>query len=197
MKNIHNIRSHVGREGFTLVEMMMTLLIFGVVLGIVTQVFFGTQGMYARTSQRADQQMGTRAGLTVMTEEIRRAGADPDATGIVGLMAADDDTVRVQAELNDTPGIQTAEPSEDVTYFLDSATGTIMRDNGTGPQPMIQNVTLFQLQYFDANNNQIGPPPLSNAQADQVRSIGITITTDTPQGGEMTTTTRVGLRNNN
>jgi len=197
MKNIHNIRSHVGREGFTLVEMMMTLLIFGVVLGIVTQVFFGTQGMYARTSQRADQQMGTRAGLTVMTEEIRRAGADPDATGIVGLMAADDDTVRVQAELNDTPGIQTAEPSEDVTYFLDSATGTIMRDNGTGPQPMIQNVTVFQLQYFDANNNKIGPPPLSNAQADQVRSIGINITTDTPQGGEMTTTTRVGLRNNN
>jgi len=192
-----NIRSHTGREGLTLVEIMMTLLIFGVVMGVVTNVFFGTQGMYSRTSQRADQQMNTRAGLTVMTEEIRRAGADPNATGITGLMAAEGDTVRVQAELNDVDGIQTAEPSEDVTYYYDDVAGAVMRDNGTGPQPMIQNVTAFQIQYFDGNNNVLGPLPLNNAQSALVRSVGITITTNTPQGGQMTVNTRVGLRNNN
>jgi prepilin-type N-terminal cleavage/methylation domain-containing protein len=197
MKNHHHIRLHLGRQGFTLVEMMMTLLIFGVVLGVVTQVFFGTQGMYSQTSQRADQQMSTRAGLTVMTEEIRRAGADPDLTGITALMAADDDTVRVRAELNDVAGIQTAEPSEDVTYFWDDVTEALMRDSGTGPQPMIPNVVAFQMQYFDANNNVLGPLPLNTAQADMVRSVGITITTETREGGQLTTTTRVGLRNNN
>jgi prepilin-type N-terminal cleavage/methylation domain-containing protein len=197
MKHHNNIRSHTGHEGLTLVEIMMTLLIFGVVMGVVTNVFFGTQGMYSQTSQRADQQMSTRAGLTVMTEEIRRAGADPNATGIVALMSAEDDTVRVRAELNDVDGIQTAEPSEDVTYFYDGVTGAVMRDSGTGPQPMIQNVTAFQIQYFDVNNNLLGPLPLNNAQSGLVRSVGISVTTDTPQGGQMTVNTRVGLRNNN
>jgi prepilin-type N-terminal cleavage/methylation domain-containing protein len=196
MMNKPGIRSHTGREGLTLVEIMMTLLILGVVMGVVTQVFFGTQGMYARTSQRADQQMSTRAGLTVMTEEIRRAGADPNATGIAALMTAETDTVRVRAELNDVDGIQTAEPSEDVTYYYDDVAGSIMRDNGTGSQPMIQNVTGFQIQYFDANNNTLGPLPLTTAQADDVRSVGLTISTDTPQGGQLTVNTRVGLRNN-
>ena len=197
MKYNPNIRSHTGREGLTLVEIMMTLLIFGVVMGVVTQVFFGTQGMYSRTSQRADQQMSTRAGLTVMTEEIRRAGADPNATGLTGLMSAEGDTVRVQAELNDIDGIQTAEPSEDVTYYFDDVTGAVMRDSGAGPQAMIQNVTAFQIEYFDANNNLLGPLPLNNAQANLVRSVGLTITTETPRGGPMIVRTRVGLRNNN
>jgi len=197
MTHHSNIRSHTGREGLTLVEIMMTLLIFAVVMGVVTNVFFGTQRMYSQTSQRADQQMSTRAGLTVMTEEIRRAGADPNATGIMALMSAEDDTVRVRAELNDVDGIQTAEPSEDVTYFFDDVAGAIMRDSGTGPQPMIQNVTAFTMEYFDVNNNLLAPLPLTNAQATLVRSVGISITTDTPQGGQMTVNTRVGLRNNN
>jgi len=197
MKYKPGIRSHTGREGFTLVEMMMTLLIFGVVMGVVTNVFFGTQGMYSRTSQRADQQMNSRAGLTVMTEEVRRAGADPDATGLTGLMVAENDTVRVRAELNDVAGIQTAEPSEDVIYYFDTAVGALMRDSGTGPSPMISNVTAFSMEYFDENNNLLGPLPLNNAQAGLVRSVGISITTDTPRGGEMIVNTRVGLRNNN
>ena len=72
-----------------------------------------------------------------------------------------------------------------------------MRDSGAGPQPMIQNVTAFQIEYFDATNNLLGPLPLNNAQANLVRSVGLTITTETPQGGQMIVRTRVGLRNNN
>jgi len=195
--NLHRIRSLSRDDGFTLVEMMMTLLIFGVVLGVISNVFFTTQGMYSRTSTRAAQQMSSRAGMTVMVEEIRHAGADPENTGLSGLMSATIDTVRIRAELNDTPGIQTAEPSEDVTYFWDDTAMIIMRDNGTGPQPMIENVTDFQLTYFDVNNQLLGPLPLTPQLSRQVRSVGITVTTDTNQGGEMVTGTRIGLRNNN
>lgn len=184
-----------GHQGLTLVEMMMAMLIFGIVMGVVTNVFFTTNGLYSRTSQRAAQQMGSRAALTVMTEELRRAGADPEATGLVGLVRANTDTIRVRAEINDVAGIQTAEPSEDVTYFFDGFTNAIMRDSGAGPQPMVNNVTNFQIQYFDANNQVLGPLPLSAALAGAVRSLGLTITTTTNQGGEMTVTTRIGLRN--
>lgn len=195
--NTHRIRSRSHNEGFTLVEMMMTLLIFGVVLGVVSNVFFTTQGMYSRTSTRAAQQMSSRAGMTVIVEELRHAGADPENTGLTGLMSAAVDTVRVRAELNDTPGIQTVEPSEDVTYYYDTTEMAVMRDSGAGPQIMIENVTNFQLTYFDANNQILAPLPLTPQLARQVRSVGLTLTTDTYEGGEMISGTRIGLRNNN
>jgi len=182
-------------KGLTLVEVMMTLLIFGVVLGVVTNVFFTTQGLYGRTAQRADQQMSARAGLTVMVEEIRRAGADPELTGIVGLVRAAQDSIHVRAELNDVDGIQLDEPSEDVLYYYDTGAGAIMRDNGTGPQIMVPDVTTLELAYFDGNNQLLGPLPLTPALAQRARSVSITITSDTRAGGEMTVTTRVGMRN--
>jgi len=182
-------------KGLTLVEVMMTLLIFGVVLGVVSNVFFTTQGLYGRTSQRADQQMSARAGLTVMIEEIRRAGADPEMVGIVGLVRATQDSIHVRAELNDVDGIQLDEPSEDVLYYYDPAQGAVMRDNGTGAQIMVPNVTNFQIQYFDDANQVLGPLPLTPALAAAVQSVGINMTTDTRGGGEMILTTRVGMRN--
>ena len=46
-----------------------------------------------------------------------------------------------------------------------------------------------------ANNQQLGPLPLNSQLIPQVRSIGILITAETPRGGEMDTSTRIGLRN--
>ena len=195
MNTRHQQHKDNSSAGFTLVEMMMTLLIFGVVLGVIGHVFFTTPGLYGRTSTRANQQMSVRAGLTIMVEELRRAGADPEITGIVGLVRCTQDSVRVRAELNDIDGIQTAEPSEDVTYFYDSTQDIIFRDNGTGPQPMITNVTAMQISYFDDNNQLLGPLPLTPDLASAVKSISVTITTDTQQGGEMTSATRIGMRN--
>ncbi len=183
-----------GHQGLTLVEMMMAMLIFGIVMGVITNVFFSTNTLYGRTSERANSQMTMRAALMLMTEELRRAGADPDNVGIPALLSAQPDTIRVQMEINDTPGIQTTEPSEDVTYYWDSINEQLMRDPGTGPQPMLLNVTNFQIQYFDANN-QVLPSPLPANLVGAVRSIGITITTRTNRGGTRTATTRIGLRN--
>ena len=191
----NRIRSDHGNEGFTLVELMMTLLIFGVVMGVIGNVFFTTQGLYGRTSQRASQQQGVRAGLTVMVEELRRAGADPMLTGLVGLVTCDSGTVHIRAELNDIAGIQTVEPSEDVTYSWDPALETVFRDNGTGPLPLIVNVSEFELQYFDVANQPLVPLPLTPALAGAVKSIAIIITTETNMGGEVSSQTRVGLRN--
>lgn len=189
------IQGHTDSEGFTLVELMMTLLIFGVVLGVIGNVFFTTQGLYGRTSQRANQQMSVRSGLTVMVEEIRRAGADPLLTGMAGLVTADSQTVHVRAELNDIAGIQTAEPSEDVTYTYDAAQEILFRDSGTGPLALINNVSDFRFQYFDGANVELLPLPLTAAQAGIVKSISILIVTTTNQGGDVSSSTRVGLRN--
>jgi len=195
-RSLKNSISLVTRNnGLTLVEVMMTLLIFAVVLAVVNNVFFTTQRLYSRTSQRAGMQMSTRAGLGVIVTEMRAMGCDPAEAGIAGIRRAKQDSCRFQSDLNGDGVIQTVEPSEDVVYFYDPAQETVFRDPGTGPQPFITNVTQFIFTYFDENNNLLGPLPLSNALIPQVRSIGILITAETPRGGEINTATRIGLRN--
>jgi prepilin-type N-terminal cleavage/methylation domain-containing protein len=181
--------------GLTLVEVMMTLLIFATVLAVVNNVFFTTQGLYTRTQQRAGMQMTTRAGLNVIVTELRSMGCDPTEAGIAGLRRATQDSCRFQSDINGDGAIQTVEPSEDIVYFHDVDQEIVFRDPGTGPQVFITNVTQFQFRYFDENNQPLGPLPLNNALIPQVRSIGIAITAETPRGGEINTSTRIGLRN--
>jgi prepilin-type N-terminal cleavage/methylation domain-containing protein len=182
-------------KGLTLVEVMMTLLIFAVVLAVVNNVFFTTQGLYTRTQQRAEMQMTTRAGLAVMMTELRAMGCDPTESGIAGLRSATADSCRFQSDTNGDGAIQTTEPSEDIVYYFDPDQETVFRDPGTGPQVFITNVTQFAFQYFDANNQALGPLPLNNQLIPLVRSVGIAITAEAPRGGEINTTTRIGLRN--
>jgi len=191
----NNISLLKRNNGLTLVEVMMTLLIFAVVLAVVNNVFFTTQGLYSRTSQRAGMQMSTRAGMSVMMTELRVMGCDPTEAGIAGLRNARADSCRFQSDLNGDGVITTVEPSEDVVYFFDPGQETVFRDPGTGPQTFITNITQFAFQYFDGNNQQLGPLPLTSQQISQVRSIGIVITAETPRGGEMDTATRIGIRN--
>jgi prepilin-type N-terminal cleavage/methylation domain-containing protein len=191
----NNISLIKRNDGLTLVEVMMTLLIFATVLAVVNNVFFTTQGLYSRTQQRAGQQMSTRAGLSVMMTEIRAAGCDPTEAGIAGIRSATADSCRFQSDLDGDGVIQLMEPSEDIVYYYDPGQEIVFRDPGTGPQVFITNVTLFAFQYFDDNNQQMGPLPLANQLLPQVRSIGIVVTTETPRGGEMDSRARIGLRN--
>lgn len=183
-------------SGFTLVELVVTVIVLGIVLLAVNQIFFSSTRLYRSTSIRAGQQMSARAGLSVMANELRTAGCDPSLppVGIQGIVGAASDTVHVQADLDGDGAIQTVEPSEDVMYFYDAGQMAVMRDSGAGPEVMIPNVTLCAFTFFDVDNNPLAAP-LNAADRDRVRSIGIVITTQTQRGGEATTTTRVSLRN--
>jgi prepilin-type N-terminal cleavage/methylation domain-containing protein len=183
-----------NEKGFTLVEMAMAVLIFGIVLVVLNQVFFSSNRLYGSTAVRAGQQMNARVGLSVMVTELRTAGCDPLQVGIPGVVTAASDTAHVRADYNGDGAISTAEPSEDILYYYDPGLMAVVRDPGTGPQMMIRNVTNFVYSYFDETGAAMGLPVAAN-DLDRVRSIGITLTTQTERGGQVTTDTRVTLRN--
>jgi hypothetical protein len=81
-----------------------------------------------------------------------------------------------------------------VLYYYDAGQMAVIRDPGTGPQVMIRDVTAFTFTYFDVNNQEL-VPPIAAADMDLVRSIGIDLTTQTDNGGEVTADTRVAFRN--
>ena len=119
----------------------------------------------------------------------------PDAQTIT--LADVSDTVKILAEtrLNGDGVIQTAEPSEDVTYSYDSTANTVSRDPGSGAVVLIPNVTSMGLVYFDDANQPLGPLPLSTANAARVRAIGLSMTAERRDSRPITLSTRIALRN--
>lgn len=186
-----------SNRGMTLVELLVTTTVLGVVLLVVTGIMLSSSRLESRTVRRATMQAASRQALALMTTEIRQAGADPSTppVGIVGIVAADSHRVRVRADLNGDGAIQTTEPSEDVTYAYDDTLGVITRDPGTGATPMMGNVTDMRLSYFDAANQPITALPLSATDAARVVAIGLTLTSEDRDAHPLTLTTRITLRN--
>jgi prepilin-type N-terminal cleavage/methylation domain-containing protein len=185
----------MNNGGFTVAEMLVTTLILAIVLGAVNTVFFSSNEMYDKTSQRAHVQMDARLGMSILTKELRHAGCDPVEIGVVGVAYAATDTVRIVGDHDGDGTISIAEPSEDVTYFYDPSSETLFRDPGTGPQVIVPNVTNMTITYLDRSNTALTPLPLSAANAARVRSVAISVTTEARDSGEVTLTTTVALRN--
>lgn len=183
--------------GFTLVELLVAVTITGVALFTVTSIMLSSSRLQSRTSRRADVQAASRQVMALMSTEIRQAGADPGnpPIGVSGLAAGQANMIRVRADLDGNGAISTAEPSEDVTYAYNDTTGVILRDPGTGAQPILDNVTGMTFDYFDEDNALVTPLPLSVADAARVRSIGLSITSMDRDSQPFTLTTRITMRN--
>jgi len=181
----------------TLVELMVSIALLASVVAIISGVFLSTGRFQAKTVDRADVQTSANQGLSLMTTELRHAGADPAdiPIGLIGIVSADQNSIRIRADLNADGVIQTAEPSEDVTYTYDSMEQGVFRDTGSGPALVVSNVTTLDLTYFDASNTQLTTLPLSSTDAARVRSVGVSMTALNGQGEENVLTTRITRRN--
>jgi prepilin-type N-terminal cleavage/methylation domain-containing protein len=193
--NRHIHRSGLNNAGLTLIELMISILIFGIIMTVMFSVFSSTNRLYQNVQERADMQMNSRTAIEVLAQEIRSVGSDPTRAGLGGIMIANTDTIRVQSDLNGDGAIQTTEPAEDVTYYFDPGTETLFRDPGTGPQIMVEDVSVLTFTYFNAADVAIAPVPLVPDSISKVRSIGINIVTQSRLGGQVNYSTRIALRN--
>ena len=73
----------LSSAGFTLVEMLVTLLIFSVVAVTLTLVIMSSARSKQRTSQRIESEQGARAALDLMSRDIRTAGYGADRAAAV------------------------------------------------------------------------------------------------------------------
>lgn len=183
--------------GFSLVEVLVTLTILAVVAGVLSTVLLASNRTHIKSTRRAQIQGASRQAMSLLTSEIRNAGADPriPAAGILGVVAADTHAVRVRADMNADGAISTTEPSEDITYTYDAANDRLTRNPGSGAVSALENVTDLRFTYFDLSNAPLVTMPLSATDRALVHSIGITLTTEDRDSSPFTLTTRVTLRN--
>ncbi len=194
MKAMKTIKK-IDRQGLTLTELMISLAIFGVIMGVLFGFLTGARNSYSETRERAQYQQSMRAVMSLITREVRSAGCNPVEAGFAfdKFAMADASQLQVRLDLYGDQDIVDIGPDENVSYSF--AGGNLTRDNGNGPQVILRGIQAFTFTYFDAAGNELNVVPLSSANRDLVRFVGINIQGQTDRGEPVTYTTRIALRN--
>ena len=77
--------------GFTLVELIITMLLAGIITISIFSAYKAQQRSYIVQDQVTEMQQRVRAGLYLMIKEIRVAGYDPQHADVAGITTADSD----------------------------------------------------------------------------------------------------------
>lgn len=216
MKKTHNKHE----SGFSLIELLISMTIILVLLTIVSMVLGKSLGIRSRESRKTDALTSAQAALNIMSREIANAGFglyENPATQVPsnGLITGDCNLQRIHFRTNidnygpraAPPGstvLSTNRPGEDITYFFDSATDSIVRFDPNGdPQTSvvvnrISNVLFRYVDYTSASSVPSAPSAVPTANTGRVT---ITVTVDLepvhgqPANQQVTFTSDVTLRN--
>ncbi len=163
-------------QGFTLIETMISLVIFGIVMMGIYQTYDSQQATYVKQQQVIDMQQNQRTAIYFLGQEIRMTGYDPtgkadmipDTTTIntPGLMVADIAELVMTQDLNADADI-TDDENEILRYALleecdedrdgisDSITqGSTWVNNGNECSLIRENIVLDEDMEEESNGEQ-------------------------------------------
>ncbi|HUK63174.1 MAG TPA: prepilin-type N-terminal cleavage/methylation domain-containing protein [Dongiaceae bacterium] len=185
------------QRGMTLIEVLVATAILTGVIAMVMTILISTTHLHSKTMRRVEAQGDARQALSLLSMEVRQAGADPSnpPVGVTAVVQADSVTLRVRSDLNGNGVIDTAEPSEDVTYHYDPGSRTLTRNPGAGAATLLTGVSNLRFSFFDAAGNPLLAMPLSAADAALVHSVGVTFATVGRDSVTLNLSTTITLRN--
>lgn len=73
-------------SGFTLIELMLTLIISAIIIAAIYSAYLSQSRVYNAQEAVAEMQQNIRAGLGILTRDIRMAGYDPSETAGAGFV---------------------------------------------------------------------------------------------------------------
>lgn len=149
-------KSQVGSEGFSLLELVVSMGITILLAGLASMLLAGSFSTRARENQKTEALADTQRGLNLMTREIANSGYGLTDNGIV---AADSglSSIRVRANLNaasgETTSASASDRDEDVKYlvFTESGNSYIVRlDVNSAAQEMVlaNRVDALKFRYY-------------------------------------------------
>ena len=166
--------------GFSLIELMIAMVVVLLMLGVVSELLSRSLSIRARESRKTDALTSAHAALNIMSREIANSGfgiydGELTQTAVNGIILdGDSDAFRIHIRANLTnfgdgpinptcPVMCTNEPGEDVTYFFDDETDSIVRfdPNGNPTTSVIVNrISNVTFSYFDyAADGTVTPEP--------------------------------------
>jgi len=197
MKKVKN----TNNKGFSLAELMIAMAITLILMGLATTLFAGALGIRSRESRKTDALTSARAALSAISREISNSGYGLTNNGIV---TADSGTQKIHFRANlSNEDYTTNSDGEDVTYFFDSTTQSIVRyDPNTTPKTSvivnrISNVTFSYFNYTPANSTptETTTPTTNTGRVRITVNVQLEPVVGQPNNQTVTFTSDVTLRN--
>ena len=160
-------------DGFTLVELMVSMSIGLVILAAVTTTFMSQTRIYNSQEQINEMQQNARGVLDILSRELKMAGYKPNGGGFNGVTYSTTQLM-IQADLDSNGAISTSSTAnEQITYVFDSANEQITRAVGSGTaQVLAEHIAAFTFNYLDSTG-------AATTVSANIRQVSITITAKT------------------
>jgi type IV pilus assembly protein PilW len=160
-------------NGFTLVELLVSMTIGMVMLAAVTTTFMSQTRIYNAQEQINEMQQNARGALDIIAREVKMAGYNPNEASFLGVTYSTTQLM-IQADLDSTPGIDVSTtPNERITYTFDAANNRITRAVGSGSAKILaEHITAFTFGYLDNNGT-------ATTISANIRQVSISITAKT------------------
>lgn len=155
-------------RGFSLVELMVTLVVFAVVAGAITLVFISSAHNKQRTAHLLEAQQGARAAMDLMARDIRTAGYGADMDNATPQPAiAYIDSAEIILSENQLP--YPASPSGPTAplAYNPASTPKPFTLNGTAWAPPVRYATGAELVRYTLDVNNDGSVNASDISAPQ------------------------------
>ena len=170
-------KEHNNNHGFSVIELMIAMSVTLILMGLATTLFAGALGTRSRESRRTDALTSARAALSAISREISNSGYGLTTNGIV---TADTNNQKIHFRANLVNGDYTTDKEgEDVTYFFDSATQSIVRyDPNTTPgtSVIVNRISNVTFKYFDYNSTGLISAAGSDTASGNTGRVKITVT---------------------
>lgn len=197
-------------------ELLIAMTIMLVLLGIVSSLLAGALSIRARESQKTDALSAAQAALNSLSRDIANAGfgisaASSSRLASNGIVPADSNANQIHVRANienvgptgGTTVLSTNLPGEDITYFFDAVTKSIVRyDPNDTPQTavLVNKISSVTFAYYDysgaSSTGTLVTTPTNNTGRVQIT---VTVQLDPVQGqpnpSSVTFTSDVTLRN--
>lgn len=149
-----------GQKGFTLVEVLVTSAIFGIILAAIYLLYVTNESMMARGENKIDVQQNARVALEMMAREIRVAGYDPATPAVIPLQVpatamqtATSSEIRFIADVTgDGVTDRVAYRFQGTQIIRESSSWVGGAWSAVTSSPVADNVSVLTFTYFDGSD---------------------------------------------
>ncbi len=162
----------VKKEGFTLVELLVTVVISSLLIAAVFSIYVMQRKTHTGQEVQVEMHQNLRAGVDTIKRDLRMVGYDPNNTGEASITEATETEFafsRIEDEDTDT--------TISIDYNLYDAYGDGVSDFGRAVggvrRCLIENVSHLEFYYTLADGTSTSSP--SAAELSKIRSIQVSI----------------------
>ncbi len=102
--DFHNMQHRTAEQGFTLIEVLITLVISMFIMAAVYSAYIAQQHQYTNQTQVIKMQQNIRAVVSFMKDELRMVGYDPTGSANAGFVSAAINRVQFTKDITNSTG---------------------------------------------------------------------------------------------